>query len=59
MTCGRLQDIVNGAVIVSGVTVDSTAVYSCNKGFELVGDNPRICQSNGIWSGSEPVCVRK
>ena len=56
--CERLQDIRNGQVDLSGRTVGSTATYSCNRGFVLVGSSTRICQSNGQWSGSEPSCGR-
>ena len=56
--CERLPDISNGEVELSGRTVGSTATYSCNQGFVLVGSSTRICQSNGQWSGSEPSCGR-
>ncbi len=59
MTCERLLDITNGQVFLSGVTVDSAAVYRCNTGFELVGDSSRTCQSSGLWSGAEPSCTRE
>ena len=54
--CDSLPDIKNGRVLLSGTTVGSTATYSCNKGFVLVGESTRICQSSGEWSGKEPVC---
>ena len=41
---------------VSDLSVNSTAVYACNEGFELSGSAIRICQ--GIeWSGEEPQCA--
>ena len=43
----------NGAVTVNG---HRTAVYSCEEGFELVGDVMRTCTSNSQWSGEAPVC---
>ena len=54
--CDRLSDIKNGRVVLSGTTAGSTATYSCNKGFVLVGESTRLCQSNGEWSGREPFC---
>ncbi len=57
--CERLLDIDNGQVFLSGVTVDSAAVYRCNIGFELVGESSRTCQSSGLWSGAEPICTRE
>ena len=58
--CGPLDDIPNGRVIIRPNTrFQSTASYSCNQGFQLVGQQQRQCQADGNWSGREPVCVRK
>ena len=39
----------------------STATYTCNSGFELLdltpGSDMRTCQPNGMWSGSEALCI--
>ena len=35
------------------------AVYSCDDGFELVGDRKRLCQYDGTWDGEAPTCERK
>ena len=34
------------------------ALYTCDSGFTLIGNNRRVCQANGTWSGQEPVCER-
>ena len=39
-------------------TYSSSANYTCSSGFMLVGDATRNCQSDGSWSGSEPLCPR-
>ena len=55
--CGNLTDPVNGSVThTSGTTFGQTATYSCNTGYNLVGDSTRTCQATGVWSGSEPTC---
>ncbi len=55
--CPTLTDPVDGSVSFSSVSVDSTATYSCNTGFELVGVAPRTCfAGTGEWSGMEPTC---
>ena len=57
MDCGDLSDIPDGEVDYTSSTVGSTATYTCNTGFELVGQ--RSCQSSGIWEGTVPSCQRK
>ena len=56
--CNALSDPTNGQVSTSGTTFGQTATYSCNTGYNLVGDNTRTCQATGNWSGSEPTCER-
>ena len=42
---------------VSGVRNGrQTATYSCDTGYNLVGNSTRTCQAGGVWSGSEPTC---
>ena len=58
--CGQLKDIPNGQVDISPDTkFGSYATYSCNLGHVLQGNQQRICQADGQWSGSTPRCVRK
>ena len=40
-------------------TLGSVATYTCNSGFVLEGEMTRVCQSNGIWRNSPPVCQGK
>ena len=57
MDCGILTDPANGRVShTAGTTYQQTATYSCDTGYNLVGDGTRICQAGGVWSGSEPNC---
>ena len=57
VSCVDLTDPANGQVVESGFTPASTATYTCNSGYQLVGDSPRTCQDNGQWSGTAPTCV--
>ena len=57
--CGGLRDPLYGRVDLDGTTLGSLATYSCNDGFVLEGDQMRKCQSDGQWSGREPVCKSK
>ena len=55
--CGSLTDPASGQVdLTSGTTLGQTATYSCNTGYNLVGDSTRTCQATGQWSGSAPTC---
>ena len=55
--CPVLPDLQDGIVIVSGFSVDSTAVYICNSGFIREGVLQRTCMITGEWSSDEPVCI--
>ena len=55
--CGNLTTPANGSVTHTvRTTFNQTATYSCNTGYNLVGDSTRTCQADGEWSGSAPTC---
>ena len=54
--CLDLSTPADGSVTVNGYTTGDTAVYSCNNGFELVGNVSRTCMSISEWSGEPPTC---
>lgn len=39
--------------------VGSVASFKCVKGRTLVGNETRICQKTGKWTGKSPICIRK
>ena len=55
--CGTLDDPTNGIVSVSTTIYNSVAMYSCNIGHTLTGDDMRMCLETGSWSSSEPTCT--
>lgn len=57
IVCERLNNPVNGLVVLSGTSVGSQATYTCNPGFTLVGMDTRECLSSGEWSGQAPTCT--
>ena len=59
MPCQNLLAPANGMVSVTGLMSGDTATYTCDSGYELVGDTTRTCdlESAGMWSGSAPACV--
>ena len=57
MDCGTLTNPANGQVSHTGATtLGLTVTYSCDTGYNLVGDSTRTCQATRVWSGSVPTC---
>ena len=57
MDCNNLTDPDNGQVtLTAGTTFGQNATYSCDPGYNLVGDSTRTCQATREWSGSAPTC---
>ncbi|XP_064386242.1 sushi, von Willebrand factor type A, EGF and pentraxin domain-containing protein 1-like [Halichondria panicea] len=56
VSCGSLDDPINGRVTTTGTTYQGTATYTCDTGYTRSGGQTRTCQANGYWSGSEPSC---
>ena len=56
--CETLNNPANGQVShPDGTTFTQTATYSCDTGYNLMGDNTRTCQADGMWSGNQPTCM--
>ncbi|XP_064401722.1 CUB and sushi domain-containing protein 1-like isoform X4 [Halichondria panicea] len=58
VVCLSLPPLTNGMLSYSDQTQGqgTVATYSCNHGRNLDGDATRTCDSNGVWSGSVPIC---
>lgn len=50
------SSISGGVVCYNGTTPGSRAVYTCNDGFVLMGNEYRVC-IDGNWNGSIPQCT--
>lgn len=61
MQCTNLNNILNGEVTIDPPSrvQGATATYSCMVGFTMNGNPTRTCDSNGMWTGTEPTCERK
>lgn len=55
--CGPVLDLLNGSTYVNGSGHGGFVMYTCNNGYQLVGDMIRRCTALGLWSGKEPRCV--
>ena len=49
----------NGLVDFQSTSLMSVAQYTCDDGFDLMGDLARECMANGEWSGEAPLCTGK
>ena len=54
----------NGEVSFDGTEIGSTAIYTCDSGFELVGEASAICTetgdgNSGSFQPDAPTCQRK
>lgn len=56
IACERLNNPADGFVVVRGNTIGAIATYSCNPGFERIGQETRECQSDGRYNGQAPRC---
>ena len=62
--CGSPDSPENGQVAQSGSSIGDTATYSCNNGFELVGDEQATCTQSvdggqASFQPAAPNCLRK
>ncbi|KAK4305073.1 hypothetical protein Pmani_023017 [Petrolisthes manimaculis] len=57
--CGEPEKMSNGEVEASGTTLGVSIKYRCKPGYQLFGDQVRMCTSNATWSGNLPQCHRK
>ena len=64
--CLELRAPANGTIIMSTSSqlygVGTIATYSCDPGYDLVGETTRTCEDSsedtvGAWSGSTPLCM--
>ncbi len=39
-----------------GYQPNTTATYNCHNNFRIQGDDVRVCQENGTWTGDMPTC---
>ena len=48
--------VTNGVVTHSTTTLGAVATYSCNTGFQLIGNRNRTCQADSTWTATNPTC---
>ncbi|XP_019620839.1 PREDICTED: uncharacterized protein LOC109467334 [Branchiostoma belcheri] len=56
--CPLLTAPANGAMTGSNFYQD-VATFTCDSGYNLVGNSSLTCQADATWSGNVPICQRK
>ncbi|XP_078574829.1 uncharacterized protein LOC144861025 isoform X2 [Branchiostoma floridae x Branchiostoma japonicum] len=54
--CPVLTAPENGAVN-GGNSYQDVVQFTCNHGYQLIGDSSRTCQADGTWTGADPTCI--
>jgi len=57
--CANAFPIRNGFVVQTGVELDDTANYKCNRRYQMAPNSVSsiVCMQNGRWSHPPPRCV--
>ena len=57
--CPPINPPSNGEVTYESLSAGSTATYSCERRYKLVGSSGRTCLDDGTWGGRPPSCKRE
>ncbi|XDV52339.1 hypothetical protein PO909_021076 [Leuciscus waleckii] len=57
-SCPRLAPLYHGYYESVPGLIPETVEFFCNQSYGLSGSYRRTCQTNGTWSGTQPVCIR-
>eukprot|EP00058_Branchiostoma_floridae_P027893 XP_002613384.1 hypothetical protein BRAFLDRAFT_68379 [Branchiostoma floridae] len=49
----------NHGTVTGGNNYGNVATYTCDVGYDLIGNPTQTCQDNQQWTGSPPTCQRK
>ena len=61
ITCDDPQPIARGEFTpnVGPYIFNSSITYTCEEGYDIIGEQSAYCQSNGTWSTKTPTCQCK
>ena len=56
--CPRRYDPEHGSVYTTGISVGSTAIYTCDYGYQVMGSDTLTCNNYGEWDTDPPICSK-
>jgi hypothetical protein len=59
LSCGSPDVNQNTTIVGKNHTTGNQIVYMCPKGHSLIGNETRVCEVTGSWSGMAPTCKCK
>jgi len=57
--CGDQDHPDNGRVKYFSTNYKTLASYTCDPGYDLVGNNVRQCEADAFWDSTAPTCEPK
>lgn len=58
-SCGNPGVPANGNKNSTSYKYGNSVKFECNSGYSLQGSEVRTCQTNGLWTGTQPTCQSK
>ncbi|XP_074620011.1 sushi, von Willebrand factor type A, EGF and pentraxin domain-containing protein 1-like [Acropora palmata] len=55
-SCGNPGVPANGNKNSTSYKYGNSVKFECNSGYSLQGSEVRTCQTNGLWTGTQPIC---
>ena len=55
--CTSLPELQNGVINLD--LAAKTVTYTCNTGYDLIGNAMRTCMLDGTWTGTDSTCMGK
>ena len=61
VSCPKPEPIKNGYYKIYGhingkANLGSKLIFECKTGYNIIGNETRLCLDNGLWTGSQPKC---
>ena len=57
LDCGSPSVVTNGQYAFTTTTYGSTATYTCNANYGIVGSSTILCLAAGSWDSNTPSCI--